>query len=82
MATQPPPTEFTWDTPISEIITQIYDLSPELLSSRPDCIMLYADRLQVNWQKADPPSTSTIEMAFTCRPVAPDKIVIQPRPAY
>jgi hypothetical protein len=77
----PPPTEFAWDTPLSEVLKAIYELSPELVDAAkaPRLIMMYADRLQVNWQLSgveDPSAQSVIDIYFSARPVAPSSIVI------
>ena len=79
----PPPTEFTWDTPVSDVLKAIYAFGEELdlVNHPPRLIMMYADRLQCNWQLSglpDPLNQSTIDIYFTCRPVAPATIVINP----
>ncbi len=83
MDSQPPPTEFSWDTPVSELLKAIYAFSDELVdaANAPRLIMMFADRLQVNWQLsgvADPAAQSVIDIYFSCRPVAPATIVINP----
>lgn len=82
---QPPPTQFTWDTTIAELVNEVFLLSQDLKDNPPLCILLFADRIQVNWSMSGlegPGADSTIELSFTARPVAPSTITILPRPAY
>jgi hypothetical protein len=80
---QPPPTEFPWTTQVSDLLKAIYAFSPELTdeAKAPRLIMMYADRLQVNWQLSgveDPAAQSVVDISFSCRPVSPASIVINP----
>jgi hypothetical protein len=79
----PPPVEFAWTTPVSDLLKAIYAFSPDLVDDAraPRLIMMYADRLQVNWQLStveDPAAQSVIDIYFSARPVAPATIVINP----
>jgi hypothetical protein len=83
----PPPVEFPWTWTLVDVLKGVYQFSDELVdeTKAPRCLMLYADRLQVNWQESGvegPAAGSVIEISFTCRPVAPASITILPRPAY
>lgn len=88
---QPPPTEFALDVPLATLLQQIYQLSDELTANAPRVLLLYGDRVQINWQKAvnatDEPLTSgaeqsVIDLQFSARPSAPATISIVPRPPY
>jgi hypothetical protein len=79
----PPPTEFAWDTPVKDILTSVFQFSPDLLDAgaAPRLIMMYADHLQVNWQLSglpDPINQCVVDLRFSARPVAPATIVINP----
>jgi hypothetical protein len=79
----PPPTEFTWDTPVGDILKAVFQFSDELIdpAKAPRLIMMYADRLQVNWQLSgveEPQAQSIVDITFSARPVAPGAIVINP----
>jgi len=81
--TLPPPREFTWDTPVGDILKSVYQFSDELVDPEraPRLIMMFADRLQVNWQLSgisDPESQSIVDIYFSARPVAPASILINP----
>ena len=79
----PPPQELSWDTPISELISTIYDLSEDLLTNPPR-LLVHIDQVQVDWQKsglADPAASSLIDITFSVRPVAPATIKIHQPPA-
>jgi hypothetical protein len=72
---------------IGETLLHFFTPSADLvgLSTPPRCIMMYGDRLQVNWQLSsapEPQNQSIVDLYFTCRPVAPATIVYTPRPAY
>jgi hypothetical protein len=86
-SSEPPPTEFPWTNTLVDILKGIYQFSDELVdeTKAPRCIMLYADRLQVNWQASGvegPAAQSVVEITFTARPVEPAQITLLPRPAY
>jgi len=75
--TLPPPAQFAWDTPVGDILKAVFTFSSELLDNPPVLIMLYADRLQVNWQTSGLTGggeQSLCELSFTCRPSAPSSI--------
>jgi IPT/TIG domain len=83
MSNGSPPTELAWNTPVSELITTIYDLSAELLANPPR-LLVHLDQVQVDWQKsglADPAASSLIDITFSVRPVAPATINIHQPPA-
>ena len=79
----PPLPEFAWDTPISDLVTTIYDLSDELIANPPR-LLVQGTRLQLNWQESgapEPASFSIIDIDFSARPHAPATMVIhQPEP--
>jgi hypothetical protein len=55
------------------------------LTTPPRCIMMYGDRLQVNWQLSsapEPQNMSVIDMYFVPRPSFPATITFTPRPPY
>lgn len=74
-----PPTELPWATPLSELVTAIYDLSDEL-SANPPRLLVEGNRLQLNWQESgapEPASFSIIDITFSARPHAPAVIGIK-----
>jgi IPT/TIG domain len=83
MSNGSPPTELAWDTPISQLISTIYDLSADLLANPPR-LLVQLDQVQVDWQKsglADPAASSLIDITLSVRPVAPATIHIHQPPA-
>lgn len=68
----PPPQEWTFETPIGDILKDIYTFSEELLANPPRLIRLYAERVQANWALSgltDGQEGTVLEMTFSCRPV-------------
>ena len=77
------PTELAWDTPLSELITTIYDLGPELRENPPR-LLVHGDQVQVDWQKSgldDPAAATLIDISFSVRPVAPATIKVHQTPS-
>jgi hypothetical protein len=77
------PTELAWDTPVSELIKTIYDLSADLLANPPR-LLVHLDQVQADWQKsglADPAASSLIDITLSVRPVAPATIKVHLAPA-
>jgi len=95
---EPPPVTFTLDSTLREIIDYMYVLSQDLVDHPPRIILLYADRVQINWQQAsvttgEPPDEvttalatgaeqSVIDIAFSVRPSAPATITLTPHAPY
>ena len=44
-----PPITFSLDTPLREILAQLYTFSPGLVENEPTVVLLYADTVQVMW---------------------------------
>jgi hypothetical protein len=45
----PPPMTFSLDTPLREILEQLYTFSQGLIDNEPTVVLLYADTVQVMW---------------------------------
>lgn len=72
MDKQNPPQEWTFETPIGDILKDIYVFSDDLLANPPRLIRLYAERVQANWMKStltDGQESTTLEMTFSARPI-------------
>jgi hypothetical protein len=82
-----PGTEAPIDITIGDVLLLFIDPSSDLIGlvTPPRCIMMYADRLQVNWQLSsapEPQNQSVVDLYFTARPSAPASITFTPRPPY
>ena len=78
----PPPQELSIDSTIKDLLKASYHFSDDLDNplTPPRLIRMYADRWQINYQKAgipDPAAQSVIDISITVRPVAPAAIAIK-----
>src|ERR1700756_135196 len=90
------PVTFTLDSTLREIVDYMYVLSQDLVDHPPRIILLYADRIQINWQEATnvpaegeqpvPLATgaeqSLIDVFFSVRPSRPASITLTQHPPY
>ena len=95
---EPPPVTFTLDSTLQEILDYMYVCSQDLIDHKPRIILLYADRIQINWQQASvttgtPPDDvttalatgaeqSVIDISFSVRPSYPATITLTPHAPY
>ena len=82
LAGDPPPQELSIDSAIKDLLKASYSFSDDLDNplTPPRLIRMYADRWQINYQKAgipDPAAQSVIDISITVRPVAPAAIAIK-----